>query len=256
MVLEENHGYTDVIGNSAMPYLNSLANKYGLAAQYYAVTHPSIGNYFMLTTGQVLTNNDSFTGTVDTDNLVRHLISAGKSWKSYAENLPRPGYTGGDTNAYSEHHNPFSYFSDVRNSSNERDNLAPFSQFQSDVANHQLPDFSFVVPNLNHDAHNGSLGQADAWLRSNMAPLLASTQFKQGGLLIIVFDEAEDSDSSHGGGRVAMIVAGPGVKHGYRSSSFYRHQNLLRTIAYWVGIDPSIGSAANARPMTEFFLEK
>src|SRR5260370_5745774 len=61
LVVEENHSYSEVIGNSAMPYLNSLASQYGLATQYFANTHPSIGNYFMLTTGQVVTNVDTFT---------------------------------------------------------------------------------------------------------------------------------------------------------------------------------------------------
>lgn len=42
VVLEENHSYNKIIGNSAMPYLNGLANKYGLAVNYYANTHPSI----------------------------------------------------------------------------------------------------------------------------------------------------------------------------------------------------------------------
>src|SRR6266480_2993629 len=88
IVMEENHSYSSVIGNSSMPYFNSLARKYGLATQYYANTHPSIGNYFMLTTGQTITNNDSYTGTVSANNLVRELISAGKTWKSYAESLP------------------------------------------------------------------------------------------------------------------------------------------------------------------------
>ena len=84
VVLEENHSYSSVIGNSAMPYLNSLASQNALATQYYADTHPSIGNYFMLTTGQIITNDDSFMSTVNVDNIVRHLLSAGKTWKSYA----------------------------------------------------------------------------------------------------------------------------------------------------------------------------
>src|SRR5664279_5812383 len=98
-----------------MPYLNSLANWYGLATQYYADTHPSIGNYFMMTTGQIITNNDSYTGTVTADNLVRHLISAGKTWNSYAEDLPSLGYVGGDTGNYARRHNLFTYLSDVFN---------------------------------------------------------------------------------------------------------------------------------------------
>jgi hypothetical protein len=44
LVVEENHSYSQVIGNSSMPYLNSLAAKYGLATQYYADVHPSIGS--------------------------------------------------------------------------------------------------------------------------------------------------------------------------------------------------------------------
>src|SRR5438094_10550909 len=85
LVMEENHAYSSVIGNSSMPYLNSLAKKYGLATQYYANTHPSIGNYFVLTTGQVITNKDSLCSTVTQDNVVRHLLTAGKTFKSYAE---------------------------------------------------------------------------------------------------------------------------------------------------------------------------
>src|SRR5438309_11241973 len=71
VVVEENSSYSEVIGSSDMPYLNSLAKQYGLATQYFANTHPSIGNYFMLTTGQIITNDDSYTSTVDVDNIVR-----------------------------------------------------------------------------------------------------------------------------------------------------------------------------------------
>ena len=190
VVLEENHGYSSVIGNAAMPYLNSLATKNALATQYYANTHPSIGNYFMMTTGQIITNNDSYSGTVSADNIVRHLLTAGKTWKSYAENLPSVGYTGGDTGSYLRHHNPFTYFSDVFNSSVEKQNLVPFTQFASDLNNNRLPDFSFVVPNLNNDAHNGTLAQADSWLKAHIAPLLSNPAFQQDGILIILFDEA------------------------------------------------------------------
>ncbi len=79
LVVEENSSYSEVIGNSDMPYLNNLARQYGLATQYFANTHPSIGNYFMLTTGQIITNDDSFTGTVDVDNIVRKLLASGKT---------------------------------------------------------------------------------------------------------------------------------------------------------------------------------
>ena len=212
VVVEENHGYTSVVGNSAMPYLNSLANQYGLATQYYANTHPSIGNYFMMTAGQVITNNDGYSGTVTADNLVRHLLSAGKTWKSYAESLPYAGYIGGDSGAYLKHHNPFAYFSDVRNSDVQKMNLVPFPQFAKDMNNGVLPDISFVIPNVNDDAHNGTLQEADKWLKTNIAPLVSNSAFGQDGILIIVFDEASTSDKTHGGGHIAT---GCGRSEGY-----------------------------------------
>jgi hypothetical protein len=263
LVVEENHGYSAVIGSSSMPWLNSLARQYGLATNYYANSHPSIGNYFMLTTGQLVTTNDRFTGAVDVDNLARELIAAGKTWKSYAESLPSAGYTGGDSYPYLERHNPFSYFSDVRNSSVQRRNLVPFTNFAADLANNQLPVFSYIVPNAEHDAHDCpsggqecsdslKLSTADAWLNTNLGPLLSSPLFQKDGLLVIVFDEAATSDSSHGGGHVAMLVIGPAVKPAYQSSTFYQHQDTLRLLINSSGAAAAPGSSANANDMSEF----
>ena len=263
LVVEENHSYSTVIGSSSMPYLNSLAGQFGLATNYYANVHPSIGNYFMLTTGQLVNTDDSFSGPVDVDNLVRELLAAGKSWKSYAESLPAIGYTGGDEYPYLERHNPFSYFSDVRNSSVQRENLVPFTQFAADLGNNQLPDFSYIVPNAEHDAHDcpdgGSscadslkLSTADNWLKNNLGPLLSSPAFQKDGLLVIVFDEAAASDSSHGGGHVAMLVVGPAVKPDFQSSTFYQHQNTLRLLVNSAGAAAAPGSSATAGGMSEF----
>lgn len=252
LVVEENHSFNDVITNSGMPYLKGLAAENSLATGYYADTHPSIGNYFMMTAGQIITNDDSFNGPVNVDNLVRHLLQAGKTWKAYAESLPGVGYIGGDSGAYLHRHNPLSYFTDVVNSSNERLNLVPFSQFAHDLNDGQLPDFSFVAPNMFDDAHNGTLQQADQWLQANIAPLLASPQFKNGGLLLIVFDEAEDTDTTLGGGHVPLVLVGPAVKQGFQSANQYQHQNLLKMITTYLGVDGNLGKAAGASAMNEF----
>ena len=247
-----------------MPYLNSLATAHGLATNYYADTHPSIGNYFMLTTGQIITNDDSSTTTVNDDNLVRELMAAGKSWKSYAESLPSVGYAGGDVYPYFEHHNPLSYFSDVRNSSSQLENLVPFSQFATDLANNQLPNFGFIAPNAEHDAHdcpNGAptcsdslkLSTADSWLQTNIAPLLANATFQKDGLLVIVFDESLDSDTAHGGGQVAMIVISPKAKSSFQSNTFYQHESTLRMIVEATGAATLPGASATAPDMTSFF---
>ena len=254
VVTEENHDYAAVIGGSAMPYLDSLARHYGLATQYYANTHPSIGNYFMMATGQSVTNNDSYSTIVTVDNVVRRLLAAGKTWRSYAEDLPSVGYTGGDVGNYARKHNVFALLSDVATDSMQRKNLVPFTQFTTDLANGTLPNLSNIVPNLCNDAHDCPLTIADTWLRNNIAPLLADSAFQRDGLLIITFDEA-GSDNAHGGGRIAWVVVSSRARTGYQSTTLYQHQSTLRLILEALGITQFPGAAATAPGMGEFFTQ-
>jgi acid phosphatase len=253
IVMEENQNYSSVLGSADMPYLNSLATTYAYAKSYYANTHPSIGNYFMLTAGQTLTNDDGFSGTVSDDNIVRHLIKAGKTWKEYSEDLPSAGFTGGDSGGYVEHHNPLSYFSDVRDDSSQAQNLVSFTQFATDLRNHALPNYSFIVPNNQDNAHDGSRAQADSWLQTNIDPLVKSSDFNTpgGGLLIITFDES-GNDNSMGGGKVAWVVVGPGVKKGHTSTTTYQHESTLRFMFEAIGVTDFPGAAASAPGMGEF----
>jgi phosphatidylinositol-3-phosphatase len=114
-------------------------------------------------------------------------------------------------------------------------NLVSLSHFHSDLSNDHLPNFSFLVPNLLDDGHDGPLQVADAWLRLNITPLISSSTFQKDGLLIIVFDEANTNDSAHGGGHVAALIISPKAKQGYRSTTLYQHQNTLRLILHGLG---------------------
>jgi hypothetical protein len=256
VVVEENANFGNVIANPALPYLNGLANQYGLAANYFANAHPSIPNYFELTTGQILTLIDASTPhnfPVSSENVVRELLAAGKSWKSYAEDIPSAGYTGGDTGRYAVRHNPLAYLTDVQNDTQQVQNLVPFTQFAADLSASKLPDYSFIVPNLCNDAHDCSLGTSDAWLKTNIDPLIQSPQFQKDGLLIIVFDEADTLDFTSGGGHVAAIIVSPLVKRGYKSIAFYQHQSVLRLTLEGLGVTKLPGDAATAPAMWEFF---
>ena len=259
IVVEENANYSSVT-SSSMPYLSGLMTQYGLATQYYADTHPSIGNYFMLTTGQVLTNNDSEIPSsfpVSVDNVVRELVAAGKTWKAYAESLPSVGYLGGDTTSgggkYYVHHVPIAYLTDVQDSSAQRQNLVPFTQFAQDLTAGTLPNYSFITPNGCNDAHDCSLGTADRWLKNNIDPLIKNSAFQKDGLLIIVFDES-GSDNTDGGGRVVCALISPSFsKLAYPSTSIYQHPSLLRLMLEGLGVTVFPGSASTAPDMGEFF---
>ena len=252
VVVEENTDYANVICGSSMPYLSSLVKQYGLATQYYANTHPSIGNYFMMTVGKIITNDDGFSGTVSDDNIVRELVAAGKTWKSYAEDLPSVGYTGGSVGNYARKHNPLSYLSDVVNDTTQRRNLVPFTQFATDLVNNGLPNYSFIVPNLCHDAHDCSLSVADSWLQTHIDPLIKSTPFQQDGLLVILFDES-GGDNTHGGGRIAWVAASPKAQPGYESTTRYQHESTLRLSLKALGVTVFPNAAATAPDMGEFF---
>src|SRR5216684_163542 len=44
-IMMENTSYGTIIGNPSAPHLNALASTYGLATDYFGVTHPSEPNY-------------------------------------------------------------------------------------------------------------------------------------------------------------------------------------------------------------------
>src|SRR5437588_1413546 len=192
-------------------------------------------------------------------------MSAGKTWKMYAEGIPSVGYLGATTGAYSKNHNPFSYFTDVVNSS-QKMNMVPFSELASDISNGTLPNYGFITPDNSDNTHNENLSEADQWLKTNIAPLLASPAFQPGGdgILFISFDESVDSDcrpltscpplpENLGGGRVATLVISPMVKSGYRSTIFYQHPSVLKTMLLALGISGAPSAAQKAPAMADFF---
>ena len=258
VVVDENTNFSDAYNSGNMPWMTNQINTVGaLSTHYYANTHPSIGNYFELTTGQILTNDDNQTPSsfpVSVDNVVRELLNHGLSWKAYCESIPSVGYTGNDVYPYAVHHCILPYLTDVQNSSTQVNNLVPFTQFATDLNNGQLPSFSFVVPNMCDDAHDCSLSASDQWLQNNIGPLFNSPTFYQDTLLIFLFDES-GSDNAYGGGNVEWAAFGAGVKQGYKQSSntVYQHQSTLRLILEELGVSAFPGDAASAPDMTEFF---
>ena len=262
MVMEENQSYSSVAGNAMVwPHLNSLMKQGAQPTNYYADAHNSIPNYFMLTTGQILTLDDSSTKIWNVDNIARRMLATNATFKVYAEGI-KQGYLGGDTGLYVIRHNPFAMLSDVANNPQIANQvIQPFSQFLTDAANKTLPDFSFIVPDIDDDAHSASPQQADAWLQSNVVgPLTANPAFQTGGdgLLIVDFDESLTTDIAHGGGHVAPALWGPIVKAGYTqaSTTVYQHESMLRTVMEVLSLTNPPGAAAAAPDMSEFFVLK
>ena len=254
LIIEENRSFSTVYP-TGMPWMSALGNLYGIATNYYSDEAGSMLDYLWLSSGS---GEHTFgcagwgcLHTITDDNIFRELNRAGLSWKVYAESLPYPGFMGTSSGSYVKRHNPAAWYSDVVNSPAQQQKMVPFTQFAKDLASNNLPNYSVVVPNLADDAHSGTIGVADQWLKTNIGPLLSSPYFKPGGngVLFITFDNG-DADAQ---GLVFTGVIGGRVIAGKKVSLHYRHENTLRTVMELLGLTHFPGASATASPMNEFF---
>ncbi|WP_308217784.1 alkaline phosphatase family protein [Streptantibioticus silvisoli] len=189
VVMEENHSYSDIIGNSSAPYLNSLAAQGASMTASFGVTHPSEPNYMALFGG------DTFGLTADTcpvsegatANLGSELLAAGDTFKGYSEGLPSTGSTVCTSGSYARKHSPWINFSNV-----PKADSVPFSSFPTDYST--LPTVSFVIPDLDDDMHDGTVAQGDTWLNDNLSSY-ATWAKSHNSLLIVTWDEDDYSES-------------------------------------------------------------
>jgi hypothetical protein len=264
LLIEENTGYDALVADlPQMPYFNSLISKGGWSTNMFAVTHPSLPNYLELTSGGtdgISTDTCGFPPpqpSLSQDNIIRHFIAGGVSWKTYQEDLDAEAYMGCGASSYNPDHNPFRDYTDVQNSPAQQQNIRQFSpDFASDLAAHAFAQYTEISPNVFDDMHSGTPAQADTWLHNNIKPLLASSYFAPGGdgLLIITWDEGNFSDPT--GGEVAWLVLGPRAKVNYtqQSTTHYNHDATLRTIMEGLGLTSFPQNAAKAPEMSEFFV--
>jgi hypothetical protein len=246
LVVFENHEASSIAGSPDAPTFNRLARRYATLTDYTAVAHPSLPNYLALVSGSTHgISSDCTDCVVRARSLADTLAGAGKTWKTYAEDLPYRGFTGASAGRYAKKHDPFLYFRDVVASRARRDRVVPFPQLGRDLARHRLPDFSLVIPNLCDDMHDCSVATGDAWLKAHVVPLLHSRELR-GGVVFVVFDEG--TSDTGGGGLVEALALGPTVRRGARFTKATNHYGLLRTIEDAWGL-PRLGLSRTATPI-------
>jgi phosphatidylinositol-3-phosphatase len=225
VVVEENHAFDQIIGSPEAPFLNQLAGQGVLLTGYRAITHPSLPNYLAMISGDTHgIASDCTTCSVSGPDLAGQLQAAGISWKAYMQGLPTPCSQVAQSGAYAKKHDPFMYFDDIRRSPQQCNKVVPSSQLVTDLAAGRLPRFAFVVPDLDHDMHDGPISVADAWLRDLHGQLVASRSWRPDTRLVVTFDEGVGGDN-----RVATIIAGPRVRP-RRDGTAYDHYSLLHSI--------------------------
>jgi hypothetical protein len=256
VVVMENKESDSVIGNSQAPYINSLAHHYGMAANYFGVTHPSLPNYLELLGGSAFGISSDCTGCfVNAPNLVDQLETAHKSWKAYMEDMPSPCYVG-DAGDYAQKHNPFIYFDDIRTNAARCKKIVPLSALSGDIAHNTLADFVWITPNLCHDMHDCSVSTGDNWLKGFL-PQIFNAPGWQSSALFLLWDEG-GSDAGcctlARGGHIPMLLISPLVTPGFISSVHYDHASTLLTIERAWGLPPLKDAACSCTAaMIDFF---
>jgi acid phosphatase len=237
VVIEENHGYSQIIGSSQAPYINTLATQGALFTSSHALTHPSQPNYLGLFSGSTQgITDDSCPHTFAAQSLESELIAAGKTFVGYSEGLPAVGSTACTSGRYVRKHAPWTDFSKDHSSDNQ-----PFSNFPTSFA--KLPTVAWVIPNLDDDMHDGTIQQADSWLQTHLLAY-ATWAKNNNSLLIVQWDEDQGTTTNH----IATMFVGPMVKPGKYSETI-NHYNILRTIEDMYGL-AHLGSSAGAKAIT------
>lgn len=256
LVMEENRSFEDILGPQGLksqPYLNRLAEEGADMVKSYAVGHNSEMNYLALFSGdpyvQFKTEKDNCPVDIGAaPNLAVSLLAAGYGFAGYSEGLPSMGATVCRAGRYARKHCPWVDFQEGGNVP-VTCNL-PFTQFPRDF--NRLPTVAWVIPNLDHDMHDGSPQQADAWLKANLSAYAdwCADPANQ-SLLVIQWDEDDKKSVAN---QIPTIFYGAMVRPG-KYNEIITHYSVLGTLLAMYEI-PGFGKAAGAAPITNIFAQE
>ncbi|MCU1384477.1 MAG: phosphoesterase [Acidobacteria bacterium] len=266
LVTLENHSASEVVGSPYLPYFNELASQYAIATNFYANAHPSAPNYFAFTTGRLF--NQTTPLPTGTNNVVRALNAAGRSWRAYFDEPLSSA-------------NVFPFLPEVAADAKQAANIVSITpSFIDAVNNNVLPRYALVHPRYADNGHacrgaQPCLGTTDIWLQKFIAPYIANPSFAANhDLLIITWDEGNllDHTCSTGpttilltsdaqkagawtcGGHTVFLLIGADVKPRYASTTIYHDEALLRLMLEGLGVTKNLPGAASFAPnMNEFF---
>jgi hypothetical protein len=263
VIMMENTGYNSLIGNPNAPWINQAAERYGLATNYFGVTHPSQPNYIAATAGitGAVSDNDE---TLNVPNIVDQLASHGKTWKAYMQSYSlcttKLDHACGNQ-LYERKHNPFVTFADVQSSPSRMANIVDLSQLDTDLASGKVANYVWISPDQCNDMHGraapstdpcnfgnvqGLISTGDRFLSTEVHKIMSSRAWSGNSAIFIAWDESDftasgfngfgddsgccDSITGQGGGHVVSLVITRSEDDPRTSSVAYNHYSILRTI--------------------------
>eukprot|EP01121_Diplochlamys_sp_Union-15-3_P007617 TRINITY_DN1951_c0_g1_i5.p1 TRINITY_DN1951_c0_g1~~TRINITY_DN1951_c0_g1_i5.p1 ORF type:complete len:278 (+),score=47.89 TRINITY_DN1951_c0_g1_i5:87-920(+) len=217
----ENHAYDEVIKD---PNFTKYRNLGTIFTDYYAVTHPSQPNYWCQVSGDYYKINSDNLYNLNYTNLVDLMDPKGVTWKAYEEDYPGNCFAGEISGKYYRKHNPFISFNSVRTNATRCSNIVNSQQLDTDLANGDLPNYSYFTPNIDNDGHNTNIAYAGKWLDSFFTPRLS--KFPANTIFVVTWDEDDYTEEN----KIDTFVFGSTVKKGGSDNKHYTHYSLLRTV--------------------------
>lgn len=279
VIMMENTGYADLIGNSNAPWINFAAANYGLATMYRGVSHPSQPNYIAATSGSTNGVADDNDTTINVANIVDQVEASGRTWKAYMQSmslcLTKLDHACGNQ-LYERKHNPFVSYQDVQSSPSRMANIVDFSQLDADLASGSVASYVWISPDQCNDMHGrggppsdpcnfgnvpGLIATGDAFLSATVGKIMASPAWNGNSVIFVTWDESDFPfndvsgccDAVPGGGHVVTLVISHS-DHAARSSSVaYNHYSMLTTIqqGWQLGCLAFTCDSANVTPMSD-----
>ncbi|MEO6837476.1 MAG: alkaline phosphatase family protein [Ginsengibacter sp.] len=248
IVIEENHGFDQIIGSDSAVYINKLAREGALFTNSHGITHPSQPNYLGLFSGttqdvagdQCLEDSTSFT----TPNLAAALIKKGYTFKGFAQTIPSVGFLKcyyklsklTDQMLYGRKHCPWVNWQGTKENQIPNSLSQPMTEFPKDF--NKLPSLSFVIPDMDHDMHNiggpgdsAAIVRGDKWLKKNLGAYIRWAK-THNSLLILTYDE----DQLTAQNRITTIFFGANIKRGKYDEKI-THYSILKTLEAMYGLD-------------------
>jgi len=226
MVMFENHGYSQCMGNS---YWKAFADAGLLLTKFTAQAHPSQPNYICQIAGDTMGCKDDSNIDIAGANLVDLLEANGITWKSYQEDYnPLAQGNCNPTSRdgkYYRKHNPFMSFNNIRQNITRCRNIVNSAQLDADVAANKLPQFGYYTPNIDNDAHDTNLDFAGKYLRAWLDKYMSQPNFIRNTLVLITFDEDEYLEGNH----IYAVLLGPYVTAKTTEGTAYTHYSILKT---------------------------
>lgn len=192
-------------------------------------------------------NDDFHSLPANISTVVDLLDTKGISWAEYQEDIPYPGFQGFNysnqktfANDYVRKHDPLILFESVTKNATRLSLIKGFTQFNEDLANHALPQWSFVTPNMTDDGHDTNVTFASTWERNWITPLLNNSYFMNNTLILLTFDEIETYGIPNKAFAVLLGGAIPENLKGTTDDTFYNHYSTISTVSMNWGL-PSLG---------------